>query len=101
MTPGKTLVNLRACYSTGNEQVGLLGADISAEDVAKLQADFGYLIAPALEDAGLLHLLPAKQSEVCTDAEQLAAFARSFAVSANKIERYLNGETGSTVLKVF
>lgn len=77
-TPGKALMNLRAFYSAGNEQVALLGAEITAADVAELQTDFGYLIAPALRDLGRLDLLQIAEDAPCRDAALLAEFTDCF-----------------------
>ena len=51
----------------------------TAEDAAGLQETYGYMIAPALEDAGRLDLLQITPDSPCQSAEKLAAYARLFA----------------------
>ena len=62
-----------------SEAVRKLGDSITAEDAAGLQETYGYMIAPALEDAGRLDLLQITPDSPCQSAEKLAAYARLFA----------------------
>ncbi len=50
----------------------------TAESVSKLQAQYGFMIAPALRDPGKLGLMQIPADAPCTDAEQLAVFADFF-----------------------
>lgn len=66
-------------YEDAAEAILALGKNITADDCTALQEEYGYLIAPALEDLGKLDLLQIDPDAPCTDPEQLAEFARYFA----------------------
>ena len=66
-------------YKEASEAVRSLGESITAADCTELEAKYGYLIAPALQEAGRLDLLPINPESPCTDTEMLAEFARCFA----------------------
>jgi hypothetical protein len=54
------------------------GDALTAESVSKLQAQYGFMIAPALRDLGKLGLMQIPADAPCRDAEQLADFADYF-----------------------
>lgn len=66
-------------YQPAQDAVNAIGDAITAEDCASLQAEYGYMIAPALKSLGKLDLMQIDPESPCTDAEQLAAFAAQFA----------------------
>ena len=71
--------NGRQTYLKAQDAADAYGADITAQEAAALQAEYGYLIVPALRKAGKLELLQTDADGLCTDAEQLAGFAEAFA----------------------
>lgn len=76
---GYYLDRMQKQYTDAADAVTALGESITAEDCAELQEQYGYLIAPALQDMGKLDLLQIDPESPCTDAEQLAECARYFA----------------------
>ncbi len=66
------------CSAAASSAVKAEGDALTAEGVSSLQAQYGFMIAPALRDLGKLGLMQIPADAPCTDAEQLAAFADYF-----------------------
>ena len=71
-------MNMQCAYAAATEAVQAEGDALTAESVSRLQAQYGFMIAPALRDLGKLNLMQIPADAPCTDAEQLAAFADYF-----------------------